>query len=191
MDMINDGGYIGNFCIEQNTVNDTRIQCGPKLSKCIGKGKMEYYNDSVPLNENYYTGHCRKCKVSCGFNWQYYLLDGEYKLWTVMLYKKLKLISSTLSINNNEIYSAWVENIHLIDKENIEIKFYNKEFQYSDMKIENNDKISFRVNVENNEMPNFISRIDLIYGLKECRRYKSLGYLMLNKPNIKCKCKTE
>ena len=188
MDMINEGGYIGNFCIEQNHINDTRIQCGPKLSKCIGKGKMEYYNDSVPLNLNYYYGHCRKCSVSCDFNWEYYQIDGEYKLWTVMLFKKLKLISSTLSISDDGIYSAWVENLNLIDEENIDIKFYNSDFHYSDIKIENNDKLSFRIKVNNNEKPNFISRLDLIYGLKECRRYLSLGYVMVNKPNLKCTC---
>ena len=40
--MLVDGGYVGYFCIEQNYVNDTENDCGPKLSQCIGKGKMEF-----------------------------------------------------------------------------------------------------------------------------------------------------
>ena len=187
MDMIINGGYVGYFCIEQNEINDTQIRCGPKLSECSGKGKMEFNDDNIPIQDNYYNGYCRKCTIDCDFNHKYYQLLGEYPLWHVMLYKKLKLLNSTISIIENDIFIAWIENIHLIDIENIEIKFSNDLFQYSNLKIEIN-KISFKVNVENNDLPNFVTRIDLLYGLKRCKRYLNIGYIILTKPNIACKC---
>ena len=186
-DMLVGGGYVGYFCIEQNYVNDTEIDCGPKLSQCIGKGKMEFNNDSVPINENYFDGHCRKCKVSCNFNYPYYQLKGEYPLWYVLLYKKLKLLNSTISINENTYFHAWVENIHLIADENIEIKFHNNLFRYSDMKIKHNE-IIFKVTVENNDFSIYVSRVDLTYGLPKCKKYFQLGYLVISKPNLQCKC---